>query len=236
MSDKNSTTDPKELAELAVGDRLRGKIKKLELYGAFIELGVGAEALLHISQITPRVNDVAEVFSVGQELDVYVLKIHDETKRISLAMQKPPSVSISNLQVGEQLSGKVERIERFGAFVNIDCERPGMVHVSEITDGYLNTPSDILNLGQQVDVWVLKVDKRKMQVDLTMKEPHALVEEDEEEIEELPTTMELAFRRAMHSNTSSSAKSSNNQKQQQERTREQEAIFARTLRAHDESK
>ena len=108
-----------------------------------------------------------------------------------------------------------------------------MVHVSEITDGYLSAPSDMLSLGQNVDVWVLKVDRRKRQIDLTMKEPQEQIEEVEEEIEELPTAMELAFRRAMNSDGKSANNISRREKRRN-RSHEQEDIITRTLRAHSE--
>ena len=234
MSDENTNMEPRTLESLAVGTQLRGKIKSLELFGAFVDLGIGIDALLHISQITPRVKNVADVLSVGQELDVFVLKIHAETKRVALAMQRPPTVSWDDLTNGKQFTGTVTRIERFGAFVDIGCERAGMVHVSEITDGYLSAPSDMLNIGQNVDVWVLKVDRRKRQIDLTMKEPQEHIEEEDEEIEALPTAMELAFRRAMNSD----GKSANDvirREKRRNRSLEQEDIIARTLRAHSET-
>ena len=234
MSDENTNMEPRTLESLAVGTQLRGKIKSLELFGAFVDLGIGIDALLHISQITPRVKNVADVLSVGQELDVFVLKIHAETKRVALAMQRPPTVSWDDLTNGKQFTGTVTRIERFGAFVDIGCERAGMVHVSEITDGYLSAPSDMLNIGQNVDVWVLKVDRRKRQIDLTMKEPQEHIEEEDEEIEALPTAMELAFRRAMNSGGKSTNDVSRREKRRN-RSLEQEDIIARTLRAHSET-
>ncbi len=234
MSDEKTNMEPRTLEGLAVGTQLRGKIKSLELFGAFVDLGIGIDALLHISQITPRVKNVAELLSVGQELDVFVLKIHAETKRVALAMQRPPTVSWDDLTNGKQFTGTVTRIERFGAFVDIGCERAGMVHVSEITDGYLSAPSDMLNIGQNVDVWVLKVDRRKRQIDLTMKEPLEHTEEEDEEIEALPTAMELAFRRAMNSDGKSANDVSRREKRRN-RSLEQEDIIARTLRAHSET-
>ena len=234
MSDEKTNMEPRTLESIAVGTPLRGKIKSLELFGAFVDLGIGIDALLHISQITPRVKNVADVLSVGQELDVFVLKIHAETKRVALAMQRPPTVSWDDLTNGKQFTGTVTRIERFGAFVDIGCERAGMVHVSEITDGYLSAPSDMLNIGQNVDVWVLKVDRRKRQIDLTMKEPQEHIEEEDEEIEALPTAMELAFRRAMNSDGKSANDVSRREKRRN-RSLEQEDIIARTLRAHSET-
>ena len=105
MSDEKTSIEPRMLEDLAVGMQLRGKIKGLELFGAFVDLGIGVDALLHISQILPRVKNVADAFSVGQELDVFVLKIHTETKRIALAMQRPPTVSWDELTNGKQFTG-----------------------------------------------------------------------------------------------------------------------------------
>lgn len=234
MSNANESIKPRAIEDLVIGMQLRGKITGLEIYGAFVDLGFDVDALLHISQITPRVKNVADVLSVGQELDVYVLKTHPETGRVALAMQRPPTVSWEDLSNGMKLTGTVTRIERFGAFVEIGCERAGMVHVSEITDGYISTPSDLLNIGQHVDVWVLKFDQRKRQIDLTMKEPQQQFQEEEEEFEELPTAMEMAFRRAMNTG-GKGATNSKRRVKHRNYSNEQDDIITRTLRAHHKS-
>ena len=90
------------------------------------------------------------------------------------------------------------RIENFGVFVDVGAERPGMVHVSELASGFVQSPSDVVSIGDEVETRVLKINKRKRQIDLTMRPVEPTVEDvfDEEE-EEVPTAMEIALRRAM---------------------------------------
>ncbi|MCY3935094.1 MAG: S1 RNA-binding domain-containing protein [Chloroflexi bacterium] len=217
--------------ELSVGMKLRGKVANLEIYGAVVDIGIGQDALLHISQISPPVNHVAKAYEIGQELDVYILKIHEETGRVALTTQKPPTLSWDELTVGMKLSGTVTRIERFGAFIDVGGERAGMVHVSEITDGYIDSPNEVLNLGQEVEVWVIKFDRRKRQIDLTMKEPQEQLAMDEASEEELPTAMEIAFQRALKTGQKLSP---NHQRKGKSRNHSQiqEDILSRTLRDH----
>ena len=225
------TVEPQTLEDIKVGMKLSGTIVKLEIFGAIVDIGLNADALLHISQITPPVNNVADAYKVNQELEVYVLKIHSETGRIALATQKPPTISWDDLSIGMKLTGSVTRIERYGAFVDVGCERAGMIHVSEMADGFISSPNEILNIGQEVDVWVIKFDHRKQQIDLTMKEPQQQMEEVEQEEEALPTAMEIAFKRAMKSDS----KNTRVNKQKENRrsmSLEQEDIITRTLREH----
>lgn len=225
------TVEPQTLEEIKVGMKLRGTVVKLEIFGAIVDIGLDADALLHISQISPTVNNVADAYKVNQELEVYVLKIHSETGRIALATRKPPTISWEDLSIGMKLTGSVTRIERYGAFVDVGCERAGMIHVSEMADGYISSPNEMLNIGQEVDVWVLKFDPRKQQIDLTMKEPQQQMEEEQQEDEALPTAMEIAFKRAMKSDGKNS-KNYKHKDNQRSLSLEQEEIITRTLREH----
>ncbi|MFQ5922614.1 MAG: S1 RNA-binding domain-containing protein [Anaerolineales bacterium] len=101
-------------------------------------------------------------------------------------------------------TGEVTRLEKFGAFVDIGAERDGLVHVSEMSDGYVRDPAEVVQVGNEVEVAVLEVDRGKKQIRLTMNlTPEELMDEDEDE-EELPTAMEIALRQAMESSLSES--------------------------------
>ncbi|MEP7288811.1 MAG: S1 RNA-binding domain-containing protein [Chloroflexota bacterium] len=201
MSTENGEVIPEvtSVGDLKPKMELRGKVKKLELYGAFVDLGVGTDGLLHISQLsTERVKNVSDVVKEGDEITVWVRNVDVEKGRIDLTLIPMPEKTFNEVQVGQVLNGKVVRVEKFGAFIDVGAERPGMVHVSEMANGYVGSPQEVVKVGQEVEVKVIKVNNKKKQIDLSMKalEVHE-VTPDEDENEEVPTAMELALRRAM---------------------------------------
>jgi small subunit ribosomal protein S1 len=187
------------LQDLKTGMELRGKVKRIELYGAFVDVGVGTDALLHISQLgKPNIRNVEDVVKPGEEITVYVLKVEPDNRRIALSLVKPPAINWDTLKEGDLLEGEVARIENFGAFIDIGAERPGMVHVSEMAEGYVKSPSDVVKVGDKVKVRVLKINRKKRQIDLSMKQPEERVEivQDDED-DDVPTAMAAALRKAM---------------------------------------
>jgi ribosomal protein S1 len=128
-------------ADLTVGMERKGKVKAIELYGAFVDIGTGQDALLHVSQLgKPNVRNVEDVVKAGEEITVYVLKVDKDNGRVALSLVKPPTVAWDDLQVGQSLTGKVTRIEKFGAFIDVGAERPAMIHVSELSDAMSSLP------------------------------------------------------------------------------------------------
>ena len=220
----DSTTLP------SVGQQVTGTVTRVVLAGVMVDIGTETPALLHISQIgNSDVQEIGDAYSVGDEVSAFVLQVKQDDGYIALAMTKPPTVTWQSLRAGEKFQGEVVRLERFGAFVDIGAERPGMVHVSEMTEGFVENPEDIVAVGQQVDVWVLKVDKRRKQIDLSMKEPLAEVLEEIEE-EDVPTAMELAFRRAEETPKAQADKKS---KQDEQNKSAIDDILSRTLQSQD---
>ncbi|GAB4318836.1 MAG: hypothetical protein Kow00117_08760 [Phototrophicales bacterium] len=226
------TNAPSKVEELKVGMALKGTVKRLELYGAFVDIGIGQDALLHVSQVGKKAQKLDDHFKPGDQIDVYVLKI-DDAGRVALTTEKPPERTWSEIKEGETYPGTVVRIEKFGVFVDIGAERPGMVHVSELTDGFVKDPSDVVSQGQEVQVRVLKVNRKKRQIDLTMKAPAETESYDysEEEDESMMTAMELAFRRAQQAANKQQARSARSSKRERQRN-QQDDIIARTLRQH----
>ena len=143
-------------------------------------------------------------------------------------------VDWNDLREGTMVQGKIVRIENYGVFVDFGGERPGMVHVSELTNGFVRSPSDVVSIGDEVEARVLKVNRGKRQIDLSMKPDEqvggfdGLDDEDEEEI---PTAMELALRRAMDRTERNEGSSQRAGKREKQR-RFQEDIISRTLREH----
>lgn len=170
---------PTSLADLTPKMQLTGTVKRLELYGAFIDLGIDATGLVHISKIGgEQVNRVSDVLKEGDEVTVWVEKIDPERQQVMLTMVPPLAVDWTELKTDQVYDGKVTRLETFGAFVSIGAEREGLVHISELSHNYIKHPSDVVNIGDEVQVKVLGFNRRKRRIDLSMK---ALTEKPEME-------------------------------------------------------
>lgn len=231
----------KSIDDLAPGMELNGKVKRIELYGAFVDLGIGKDGLLHISQLgKPDVRNVEDVVSVGQQLSVYVLKVDRDQGRIALSLTKPLGVSWDTLRQGMDVSGTIVKIENFGVFVDFGAERPGMIHVSELASGYVRSPEDVVKVGESVTARIIKLDRRKKRIDLSLKalteKVEHIVEAAEEETEHLPTAMELALRRAMQNGDPEKARIAQKRARRNRRDDEMEDIISRTLRSHQNQK
>jgi small subunit ribosomal protein S1 len=239
MSTGSGETTPQvnSLQDLKPKQEMRGKVKKIELYGAFVDLGIGTDGLLHISQLsTERVKNVSDVVKEGDEVTVWVRNVDVDQRRIDLTMVQPAEKNFNEVQQGQVLSGTVVRVEKFGAFVDVGAERPGMVHVSELTNGYVSSPSEVVKVGQEVQVRVIKVNNKKKQIDLSMKALEEPVEmPQEEDNEEMPTAMELALRRAMQGTdmaadfVPSKQQKPKREKRSDKRRQQQDEILQRTL-------
>ncbi len=167
--------------------QLNGTVLKIKLAGAVIDIGTGKPAVLHISQVVAPDNkpfkSVTEVLTEGQKIEVWVKKIvrKDDEERVELTMLRPLDLEWRDIKVGNQVKGKIVRLEKFGAFVEIGAERPGLIHISEMAHGYVKQPSDVVKEGDEVDVAIIDVNRRKKQIKLSIK---ALLPEPEEEVKE----------------------------------------------------
>lgn len=246
---EETTTPPppsidKSIDNLKPKMEVHGKVVKIELYGAFVDIGVGQDGLLHISQLsTERVKNVNDKVAVGDEITAWVRNVDVAQRRIDLTLIQPPNVTWNEIQVGQELTGKVVRVEKFGAFIDVGAERPGMVHVSELTNGYVNSPSEVVKVGDELRVKVIKVNGKKKQIDLSVKaleEKHEVPREADEDLGDIPTAMEVALRQAMQGTDmgtelmsapkpKSSRKDNNAKKGNDKQRRQQSEILTRTL-------
>ena len=155
---------------MQIGQRLTGKVKNIADFGAFVDIGIAQDGLVHISELAKqKVEKVTDVVSQGQEVEVWVKKVDTKRGRISLTMIKPIALKLRDIAEEAELEGVVTRLEPYGAFIDIGTDRDGLVHISQITYDYIKHPEDVLQVGQKVSVKVLKVNRKKRQVDLSIK-------------------------------------------------------------------
>jgi small subunit ribosomal protein S1 len=161
------------IAELEEGTRVTGRVTSLRGFGAFVNLG-RAEGLVHISELAwARIKGPEEVVSVGQELEVQVLKVDTETKRISLSLKRtmpePWETVPERYNVGQIVDGTVTRLADFGAFVRLEDWVEGLVHISELSSRQVKNPSECVYVNQQVQVMILDIDPEKRRISLSYK-------------------------------------------------------------------
>jgi ribosomal protein S1 len=227
---------PSSINDLRPKMQLNGRVTKIDLYGAFVDIGIGRDALVHISKIQRgRVNRVDEVLSEGDDVKVYVSTVDTRTGRVSLTMIKPLDVTWNDLKKGAVYKGKITRIEQYGAFVDIGAERAGLVHVSEMGDEFLRHPSDLFAVEQEIEVSVLDYDRKKKRIDLGLaSDDEGAVVDDEEEIEEEPlTAMEIALRKAFEGTETplTVSRPRRTRRSRNRRRRAQDDILSCTLRS-----
>ena len=245
---------------LKPGQHIEGKVKNITRFGAFVDIGLPQDGLVHISNLSrQKVENVVDAVSEGQTVDVWVKKVDKKRGRISLTMIKPIKLKLRRIEEGTELEGTVTRLESYGAFIDIGSDRDGLVHISQITHDYIKHAQEALAVGDKVNVKVLKVNRKKRQVDLSIKALLPLPEPPEEEIrkieaaqkakpakqtrekaeaeaeESAPTAMALAyaaFRDEKESDSQVPQEASKLTKSR--RKREMDAIIARTLATREE--
>ena len=162
-------------AALKEGDTVSGTVRTLMPYGAFVDIG-GVDGLLHVSDIAhSRVSKPEEVLTVGQELQLRILKIDPETKKISLGLKQlqpePWQTVPDRLQAGQRISGTVTRLAEFGAFVEIEPGVEGLIHISQMSwSKRMRHPSDLLKQGERVDAVILGIQPEGRRISLGLKQ------------------------------------------------------------------
>lgn len=163
------------LAALEPGEVLEGTVRSLAPYGAFVDLG-GFDGLLHVSDISwSRVSKPEDVLSVGQQIQVRILKVDPATKKISLGLKQlqpePWETAATKYQLGQRVTGRVTRLADFGAFVEIEPGIEGLIHISEMSWGKkIHHPSDVLKEGDTVDAVILAIKPEERRISLGLKQ------------------------------------------------------------------
>jgi small subunit ribosomal protein S1 len=168
-----------------VGSRVMGKVRNLTDFGAFIELEPGVDGLLHISDMswTRNVGHPSEALKKGQELETQILNIDKDNKRISLGLKQvqpdPWSTVASRYPMGSRVTGKVVRLTDFGAFVELEPGVDGLLHISQMSSRVVTRPDEIVNVGDELTLMVIRVDPNERRIGLSLKElAHAVAPPD----------------------------------------------------------
>ena len=160
------------LAKLEVGQVMTGEVRRLASFGAFVDLG-GIEGLVHVSEMAwHRVKDAAELLKVGDEVKVQVLKVDQDTRKVSLGMKQlqedPWHTAVAKFAEGSTVPGKVTRTSKYAAFVELAPGVEGLVHISELSDRRVATAEEVVQSGQKVSVKVLGVDPKAKRISLSI--------------------------------------------------------------------
>ncbi len=171
--------------EIEVGAKYHGTVKSLTSYGAFVDIG-GVDGMVHVSELSwNRIKNPAEVVSVGDEIDVYVISFAPETRKISLgyktAEMNPWNQFMTKYAVGDVVDAKIVKLMTFGAFAEIMPGVDGLIHISQIANQRVEKPEDVLSEGQEVQVKITDVDAENKRISLSIR---ALLEVEEAPAEE----------------------------------------------------
>jgi small subunit ribosomal protein S1 len=165
----------------AIGSRVSGKVRNLTDFGAFIELEPGVDGLLHISDMswTRNVGHPSEILKKGQEIESQILNIDKENKRISLGLKQiqpdPWTTVAQRYPMGSRVTGKVVRLTDFGAFVELEPGVDGLLHISQMAHRPISRPDEIVNVGDELGLLVIRVDPHERRIGLSLKElAHAM--------------------------------------------------------------
>ena len=157
------------------GTKVKGKIRNLTSYGAFIELEEGLDGMIHVSDIswTRKINHPSEVLKKGEEIEAVVLEIDKPNQRISVGVKQLSEDPWSNIdhyyKVGDLVSGSVTKLASFGAFIGLEHDIDGLVHISQVSEERVEKIKNALKVGQEVTARVIKIDKSDRRIGLSIK-------------------------------------------------------------------
>jgi len=174
---KQTQTNPWDSVQerYPVGSKITGKVRNFTAYGAFVELEEGIDGMIHVSDMswTRKINHPSECLQKGQEVEAVVLEVNPKDQRISLGLKQaqvdPWSEIATRYPVGMVVKGKVSKLASFGAFVELEDGVDGLVHISQISDQRVEKVKDALDIGQEVEARVVKVDRAERRIGLSIR-------------------------------------------------------------------
>ncbi|MEA2593754.1 MAG: small subunit ribosomal protein [Thermomicrobiales bacterium] len=161
------------IEELKEGEVRKGRVSSICDFGAFVDIG-GADGLVHLSELSwSRVRHPSEVLRIGQEIDVYVLGINAQEKKIALSIKRtqaePWSRVAAKYEVGQLVRGSVTQLANFGAFARIEDGIEGLIHVSELTDERITHPKQVVREGQELILRIIRIDPQRRRMGLSLR-------------------------------------------------------------------
>src|SRR6266853_1398432 len=175
------------------GQRVKGKITNLVPYGAFVELEEGIDGMIHVSDLswTRKINHPSEMFKKSDEVEAVVIDIDKVNQRISLGIKQltedPWKTIDERYKIGDLVKGKVTKLASFGAFVQLQDDIDGLVHISQLSEDHVAKVKDVLKVGQEVEARVIKVDKIERRIGLSIKAANYSEEQLRKEVESFDT-------------------------------------------------
>ena len=183
-AEQRKAAQEKIWSEIEVGKQYHGTVKSLTSYGAFVDIG-GVDGMVHVSELSwNRIKNPAEVVKVGDEIDVYVIALDPEKRKISLGYKtdatNPWTIFNNEYKVGDVVTVKIVKLMSFGAFAEIIPGVDGLIHISQIADRRIGKPEDVLSEGQEVDAKIIDIDQEHKRISLSIRALLAPADEDEE--------------------------------------------------------
>ncbi len=168
---KKVELDREKLASLRIGDNIEGTVTGIAQFGVFVDIGVGKDGLVHVSELAEgRVEKAEDAVQVGQTYTFKILEVDADGTRISLSLRRAQrGQRMQQLEKGQILEGTVSGLAPFGAFVDIGVGRDGLVHISELTEGRIEKVEDAVKVGDKVTVRVLEIDPGSKRISLTLR-------------------------------------------------------------------
>jgi len=158
-----------------IGSTIKGQVRNLTAYGAFVEMEDGIDGMIHVSDLswTRKINHPSEILKKGDEVEAQVIEIDKPNQRISLGIKQletdPWSEIDGRFNVGDLVKGTVAKIASFGAFVELEDDIDGLVHISQLSEEHVSKVKDVVNVGDEVEARVIKVDKMERRIGLSVK-------------------------------------------------------------------
>ena len=174
LQQKRDEEKDRLLLELREGEVRRGRVSGLSSFGAFVDLG-GADGLIHISEFSwEPVQSPDEVVKLGDELDVYVLKVDQDARKIALSLRRlqpePWQTIADRYQEGQLVQGTVTKLTTFGAFARIEGSVEGLIHISELTDRMVHHPKEVVDEGDVLTLKIIKIEPERRRLGLSLKQ------------------------------------------------------------------